>query len=91
MSGAFACACSAVGPAIMADLVLSNFGRSGRRPAAISESPRPSGGGRISRTERLEIISFVATTEMTECFAWVISILERSGLNEDASTETWKC
>lgn len=55
---------------------------------ATSRWPRD---GRRSRAERLEIISCIAATGMSESSAWIIPMLERSDLNEDSTTEKWKC
>lgn len=44
-------------------------------------------GRRLSRAERLEIISLVAAAGMSECSAWMIPTLERSGSDEDPRME----
>jgi hypothetical protein len=47
---------------------------------------------RLTRTEWLEIIYSGATTDMAECVAWIMPILERSGVqSEDTRTEKRTC
>lgn len=48
-------------------------------------------GRRVSRAERLEIISLVAAAGMSECSAWMIPTLERSGPDEDQRMEKITC
>lgn len=40
-------------------------------------------GQRLSRAERLEIISLVAAVGINECSAWIISVLERGNADAD--------
>lgn len=51
------------------------------------ESGRCRAGRDLSRAERLEIISAIATVGMSECPAWIIPILERGGSDEDPRME----
>lgn len=74
MSGAFVCVCvcSASGPETMIDSLTSLSDVSVGDLRRHGESSRCSGDGRLSRTERLEIISFVAAAGMSECSAWIV-------------------
>ncbi|WP_280705545.1 hypothetical protein [Bradyrhizobium sp. BR13661] len=47
------------------------------------------GDGRLSRSEKLEIISLVAAIGVSECSAWLIPILERD--SRDSTMERWRC
>ena len=51
----------------------------------------PCSGRDLSRAERLEMISLVAAVGMSECPAWMIPTLERSGPNEDPRMEKMAC
>lgn len=56
-----------------------------------SKSNRCADEGCLSRAERLEIISLVATVGMSECSAWLILMLERGGPEVDPRMEGMKC
>ncbi|WP_194478115.1 hypothetical protein [Bradyrhizobium sp. CCBAU 53338] len=73
----------------MADPSISSWRRFGQlfTVDATSRWPRD---GRRSRAERLEIISCVAATGMSECSAWIVPILERT-IEEDPTMEKRKC
>jgi len=45
----------------------------------------------LSRAERLEIISQVATMGMSECSAWIIPMLERGVPDDNSRMEKMKC
>ncbi len=49
------------------------------------------GGRALSRAERLEVISLVATIGPSECSAWIIPMLERGGPDEDRRMEKPRC
>lgn len=87
MSGAFACACSALGVRTMAESVGSISGIPARGPERHGKPSRYVGHGRPSRAERLEIISRIAAVGVSECSAWIVAILERSDVNEDPGME----
>lgn len=48
-------------------------------------------GRRLSRAERLEIVSLVAAVGMNECSAWIIPVLERGTTDEDPRSERPIC
>jgi hypothetical protein len=72
MSGAFVCACSVSGAAIM-----------GKSPASLRADDY-----RLSPAERLEIISLIAAVGSAEGSAWIVPMLERGGPDEEPTMET---
>jgi hypothetical protein len=81
MSGAFVCACFALGVEIMTEPLASTS------RATLGDLLRHHGSSRYpdsrSRTERLEIISLIAGGGISECSAWIIPMLENGSLDED--------
>lgn len=58
---------------------------------ASTQSNRSTDDGRLSRAERLEIISLVAMVGSSECSAWIIPLLERGGPDDELRMEAMKC
>lgn len=91
MFGGFVCGCSGPGAETMdksrawtSDMPTGDLLRHGKSKRCADE-------GCLSRAERLEIISLVATVGMSECSAWLILMLERGGPDDDPRMEGMKC
>ena len=87
MSGALACACSALGMGTMAESVGSISDVPIRNPGRTA-SPANSSATAASRARRgWKSFSRIAAVGVSECSAWIVPILERSDVNEDPGME----